>query len=37
VNSHNNWYWSAENPKLIYGLAVYDEKFDFWCAISDAV
>jgi hypothetical protein len=28
VNSQNNWYWSAENPRIIH------KKIGVWCAIS---
>jgi hypothetical protein len=34
VNSQNNWYWSAENPRLIHRLLLCDEKVGVWCVIS---
>jgi hypothetical protein len=34
VNSQSNWYWSAENPRLIYKLPLHDEKVGVWHAIS---
>jgi hypothetical protein len=34
VNSQNNRYWSAENPRLIHELPLHDERIGAWCAIS---
>jgi hypothetical protein len=34
VNSQNNRYWSAENPRFIYELPLHDERNGVWCAKS---
>jgi hypothetical protein len=34
VNSQNNQYWSAENPRLIHELPLHDEEIGVSCAIS---
>jgi hypothetical protein len=34
VNSQNNRYWSAENPRLIHELPLHDEGIGVWCVIS---
>jgi hypothetical protein len=34
LNSQNNWYWGAENPRCIHKLPLHDEKIGVWCAIS---
>jgi hypothetical protein len=34
VNSQNNRYWSAENPRFIHELPLHDERIGVWCAIN---
>jgi hypothetical protein len=34
VNSQNNQYWSAENPRLIHVLPLHYEKIGVWCVIN---
>jgi hypothetical protein len=34
VNSQNNRFWSAENPRHIHEFPLHDEKIGVWCAIS---
>jgi hypothetical protein len=34
VNSQNNRYWSAENPKFIRELPLHDKRIGVWCVIS---
>jgi hypothetical protein len=34
VNSQNNWYRSAENPRFIHKLPLHDETIGVWYAIS---
>jgi hypothetical protein len=34
VNSQNNWYWRAENPRFIHELPLPDEEIGVWCAIN---
>jgi hypothetical protein len=34
MNSQNNWYWSAENPKFIHELPPHDERTG-WCLVCD--
>jgi hypothetical protein len=34
VNSQNNQYWSAENPRFIHKLPLHYERTGIWCATS---
>jgi hypothetical protein len=34
MNSQNNWYWYAENPRLFHEFPLHDKRIGVWCAIS---
>jgi hypothetical protein len=34
VNSQNNWYWSAENPRFIHEFPLHHKRIGVWYAIS---